>query len=380
MQQVAIEATAFARERAPELAHAHLAYTVRLRAGRLQAPRAVREDGEWLVSFGDLDMRTIHAGGAQRLRVSVRNAAGTRGILVTHVTRVQFVVSDTTDRLYYLRLYENALGPETLVEEHGWFLGAEVSPREGLFSSAIARAGAGVLVFNEEEVYRLRNDRHVRWGHLGWQLRLLPSPLLLQAEPLAAAPPEPAAAPPEPAAAPPAPEPAAPEPGAAGAADATAALLANTRDAEQLRAWRCGICLDGMEEDTGGLRALVAAHAPTVNGIHALHVFHRRCLQRWRDQRRECSGLCPTCKEPLQTEPLLGVWVAGRTTLSAPIAMTLAPTAPGAARAALRLGANPYLVDRLARRLVEELKLKELKLTHAVVDGVDEFSVASSEV
>jgi len=115
------------------------------------------------------------------------------------------------------------------------------------------------------------------------------------------------------------------------------AQLARQVDAARLGAWQCGICMEGM--GTGGLFSLVSAHQATVNadGRHVLHVFHRRCLKRWRQQGQENSGRCPTCREPLDTLPAIGRWVDGKTTLSAPMALAPAP-APTA------LGAHPYLV------------------------------------
>jgi hypothetical protein len=141
----------------------------------------VEEQGAWHVDFEDLNGR---AGGSQQLRVTVHNPArdnGNNGIDVYHVSRVQFV-SDG-NRFYYLRLYENGLGPETRVADDAWLLGAEVSVSHDdgstPVSSAIARARAGMLVFDQQQVFATRS----LWRTLGWQLGFL-NPLLLQAEPI----------------------------------------------------------------------------------------------------------------------------------------------------------------------------------------------------
>jgi hypothetical protein len=67
-------------------------------------------------------------------------------------------------------------------------------------------------------------------------------------------------------------------------ADATADATVDTTKRDPLRAWRCGICLDGIQED----RMLVAAHDEYVvpgnrpdAGQHHFHVFHRNCLAEW---------------------------------------------------------------------------------------------------
>jgi hypothetical protein len=90
--------------------------------------------------------------------------------------------------------------------------------------------------------------------------------------------------------------------------------LTETEKTDIKEKWECGICLDGLEAGS----QLVAAHAAyeDANGRHVLHVFHRHCLERWRTEARDCSGLCPTCKRPLHTRPLPAVWTPGITRLS----------------------------------------------------------------
>ena len=111
-------------------------------------------------------------------------------------------------------------------------------------------------------------------------------------------------------------------------------FLHHAKDAKTMRAWQCGICMEGMDEDTGGSSELEAAHAGTVSadGTHVLHVFHRHCLQSWRDNKSNC----PTCRLPLQTEPLVNVWVAGNTTLARRMGLEL-----GSALSAPEVARNP---------------------------------------
>ena len=101
---------------------------------------------------------------------------------------------------------------------------------------------------------------------------------------------------------------------------------ATITDSDNIAAWRCGICLEGTEEDPH----LVAAHAahvvqesptdaitetsatPAATSL-VLHVFHSRCLRNWRRRKNEC----PTCKRPLDLRPVPAVWSAGNTRLNA---------------------------------------------------------------
>jgi rubrerythrin len=91
-------------------------------------------------------------------------------------------------------------------------------------------------------------------------------------------------------------------------------------DKEHLAAWRCPACLNGTQEDC----KLVAAHAQHVDrhGNNVWHVFHRRCLRRWR-AKREFEDRCPTCKQPCDPRPLPAVWSAGNTRLNARMGVNL---------------------------------------------------------
>ena len=131
---------------------------------------------------------------------------------------------------------------------------------------------------------------------------------------------------------------------------------ADATKGDPLRAWRCGICLQGIQKN----HMLVAAHDTNVvpenhpdAGQHHFHVFHRECLAKWV---AFGNNSCPTCRQTLCTKPLPEVWKPGNSTLSAPIALTFAPRAltfaPRAltfAPRALTLGApaNPYKVQPL---------------------------------
>jgi hypothetical protein len=102
---------------------------------------------------------------------------------------------------------------------------------------------------------------------------------------------------------------------------------ATLTDSDNIAAWRCGICLQGTQDDPH----LVAAHAAHVVQEIAntetstetsatpaptslvLHAFHSRCLRSWRRRKNEC----PTCKQPLDARPLPAVWSAGNTRLNA---------------------------------------------------------------
>ena len=117
---------------------------------------------------------------------------------------------------------------------------------------------------------------------------------------------------------------------------------ADATKGDPLRAWRCGICLQGIQKN----HMLVAAHDTNVvpenhpdAGQHHFHVFHRECLAKWV---AFGNNSCPTCRKTLCTKPLPEVWDPGNSTLSAPIALTFAPRA-------LTLGApaNPYKVQPL---------------------------------
>jgi hypothetical protein len=105
---------------------------------------------------------------------------------------------------------------------------------------------------------------------------------------------------------------------------------ATLTDSDNIAAWRCGICLQGTQDDPH----VVAAHAAHVvqetptNAITeersstsatpaptslVLHAFHSRCLRSWRRRKNEC----PTCKRLLDARPLPAVWSAGNTRLNA---------------------------------------------------------------
>ena len=90
-------------------------------------------------------------------------------------------------------------------------------------------------------------------------------------------------------------------------------------DGHILAEWKCAICLGGLEEG----RDLVSAHDALERrgGGQLLHVFHKRCLDRWKVLKAECPFRCEPslCPRLLET-----VWKNGTTTLSA------------------RMGANPY--------------------------------------
>jgi hypothetical protein len=106
-----------------------------------------------------------------------------------------------------------------------------------------------------------------------------------------------------------------PEQQAAGAAaenyDISALLAAaNDNDAQQLRAWVCGICKEGI--DAGS--ELTAAHQvknEETGQVVGVHVFHRQCLLDWQASNQRAT--CPTCRHDLDPKPLPDVWSAGMT-------------------------------------------------------------------
>jgi hypothetical protein len=307
------------------------AYSVSLRAGRWQRPGHVEQIGIWHVYFEDMDRLPPHPlRGRTPLRVIVCDPTrdnGNNGIQVDYVSRVQFVRDG--DR-YFLRLYQDALGPETHVDRDDWFLGEEDAGVDAaVTSSAVAHARPGMLVFDENEVYDIRIRLRIA---LGLQMSLLLNPFLIQLMPAI--------------------QPAEPQPAAGAAAGAAAdvsadisALLAaaGCTEADNLRAWRCAICFDGIETD----RELMVAHgahvvAATQPGgaqpggaqpggaqrfTQLLHVFHRHCLRNWQAW-KGTTAACPTCKQALHPRPLPAVWSEhdGNMTLGA------------------RMGENPYIV------------------------------------
>lgn len=300
------------------------AYTVSLRALRSQAPGGGGEQAICRVDFQDLDGEPPRPGHRGQLRVTVRDAARDNGnnlVQVTHVSRVQFVHDG--NGASYLRLYQNALGPETLVDNHDWFLGEEVAG-EGArrISSAIARARQGMLIFDAGEVWTNRN----MWRtNLGWHLQSMMNPLLLQGNPQ---PPLPAF--PPPLQAPAAARPETDEYDISGLLAAVAISENHRGDVQRLHDWQCAICCDGIGEG----RELAAAHDAYEDASenHVLHVFHKHCLRKWQNSRQDCCRLCPTCKVPLNTSPLPGVWHPGKTTLG-------------------RMGVNPYMVKEALAKI-----------------------------
>ena len=111
-----------------------------------------------------------------------------------------------------------------------------------------------------------------------------------------------------------------------GAAEISALLgyTANETDVEHIKNWKCSICRDGIQEN----RKLVADHNADKDekGNPILHVFHKKCLNRWIVQRSDCSEQCPLCKGQLSLKALSKVWSPGNTTLSG------------------HMGVNPYMV------------------------------------
>jgi hypothetical protein len=103
------------------------------------------------------------------------------------------------------------------------------------------------------------------------------------------------------------------------------ALISTDDDKKELDSWACAICMDGIKED----RELVSAHEAhrLDGGRRILHVFHRRCLQKWTN----CNSTCPTCKTAMNRAPLAAPrWDPGNTTLKA------------------RMGENPFVVPRVS--------------------------------
>jgi hypothetical protein len=156
-------------------------------------------------------------------------------------------------------------------------------------------AEAGMLVFHISHIWNV--DSSDRWTqHLGWNLSTRHMPLIAMARAVPVPPPE-------------------PEPQAAGVAaenyDISALLeAANDNDAQQLRAWKCGICFDGL--DAGS--ELTAAHQvkdEETGQVVGVHVFHRQCLLDWQASNERAT--CPTCRHTLQPRPLPAVWSAGMT-------------------------------------------------------------------
>jgi hypothetical protein len=128
---------------------------------------------------------------------------------------------------------------------------------------------------------------------------------------------------------------------------------ATLTDSDNIAAWRCGICLQGTQDDPH----LVSAHAAHVvqetptNAITeegsstsatpaptslVLHAFHSRCLRSWRRRKNEC----PTCKRPLDARPLPAVWSAGNTRLNARMGV-------GMGMENKSLVANKYLIAKM---------------------------------
>jgi hypothetical protein len=121
-----------------------------------------------------------------------------------------------------------------------------------------------------------------------------------------------------------------PEQQAAGAAaenyDISALLAAATdNDAQQLRAWICGICKEGIEAGS----ELTAAHQvkdEETGQVVGVHVFHKQCLLDWQASGQHNSDKCPTCRDKMEPKQLPDVWSAGMTVNA-------------------RMGANPYTVQ-----------------------------------
>jgi len=107
---------------------------------------------------------------------------------------------------------------------------------------------------------------------------------------------------------------------------------ASDTEKEQLDQWRCVICSEGIEDD----KSLLVAHAPfeDAHGNHVMHVLHKKCLQNLRRSAGAWSGLCPTCKQPLQPRALPEVWRPQHTVLSARMDVA-------------RKGINPYTVQQI---------------------------------
>jgi hypothetical protein len=104
------------------------------------------------------------------------------------------------------------------------------------------------------------------------------------------------------------------------AAQADATENPDSADAGEIEAWTCSICHEGIVSADGsrGDRNLVAAHQATNNadGTKTLHVFHRRCLARWKNNELH-SNCCPLCRDELSIQPLPAVWRPGLTNLCA---------------------------------------------------------------
>jgi hypothetical protein len=111
-------------------------------------------------------------------------------------------------------------------------------------------------------------------------------------------------------------------------ADAQAEATENpdSADAGKIEAWRCSICHEGIVSDDGspGDCKLVAAHqdqaTDNADGPQTLHVFHRRCLDEWKNNshlQSDDTKLCPLCRRDLSMQPLPAVWRPGLTNLGA---------------------------------------------------------------
>jgi hypothetical protein len=121
------------------------------------------------------------------------------------------------------------------------------------------------------------------------------------------------------------------------AAQAEATENPDSADAGKIQAWRCSICFEGIVSEDGspGDCNLVAAHEAISNadGTKTLHVFHRRCLARWKNNELH-SNCCPLCRDELSIQPLPAVWRPGFTNLGA------------------RMRANPYIVNSSYKSLI----------------------------
>ncbi len=106
-------------------------------------------------------------------------------------------------------------------------------------------------------------------------------------------------------------------------------VFANAENAGNSAAWQCQICFDGLQEDHDLVSAHEAFH-PRTEASHPgtekqiLHVFHKRCLETWKNQYG--SG-CPMCKKTLHIKPMEAQWVIGNTRVSA------------------RMDTNPFIVN-----------------------------------
>ena len=95
-------------------------YTVSLSAGRWQPPGHAdfQQVGNWHVDFQDLERVNTRPANREhsQLRVVMHDPRGNAVLTVFNVSRVQFV--GDSNITHFLRLYQNGLGPETLVSDH----------------------------------------------------------------------------------------------------------------------------------------------------------------------------------------------------------------------------------------------------------------------